>query len=127
MNASSILKFAFRNFSRYTYSTSPYPTLNKIDIQSFESIQKVAINLPFNSHWIFLTGNNGTGKSSILKAIALGTKNPYYYKHDNISENTRINLSIKYPEDIFPQNLSYYITYNTPPSNPFSFHSFVLL
>ncbi len=50
----------------------PY-SLKQIQIENFRGIIKTGIsNLPIDSQWIFLAGNNGAGKTSVIQAIALG-------------------------------------------------------
>jgi predicted ATPase len=45
--------------------------LSEIHIENFQGIQKGMIqNLPLDAQWIFLTGENGFGKTSFLRAIA---------------------------------------------------------
>ncbi len=45
--------------------------ISSIQISGYQGIQSTAIrNLPFDTQWIFLTGENGSGKTSILKAFA---------------------------------------------------------
>lgn len=41
-------------------------------ITNFGPIKNISIDIPNSSNWIFLTGENGSGKTSILKAIATG-------------------------------------------------------
>lgn len=44
--------------------------LNAVRIENFGPIKEVDIaEIPFSSQWIFFTGENGTGKTSILRAI----------------------------------------------------------
>lgn len=44
--------------------------INSIAIKKFGPIADLKIiDIPFSSHWIFFTGENGTGKTSILRAI----------------------------------------------------------
>lgn len=44
-----------------------------ISIKGYQSIQDTSINdIPRSTQWIFVTGENGSGKTSILKAIAAG-------------------------------------------------------
>lgn len=47
-------------------------TLRGFVITNFGPIQKINLEIPLQSKWIFLTGENGSGKTSILKAIATG-------------------------------------------------------
>jgi uncharacterized protein (TIGR02646 family) len=66
------------------------PILSSIQIQNFEGVRKLAIhNLPISAKWIFLTGENGYGKTSILKGIALGLVGK-----EIISEEARVKLEI---------------------------------
>jgi predicted ATP-binding protein involved in virulence len=47
--------------------------LSRIEIFDFQGIKHLIIsNIPLNAQWIFLTGENGFGKTSILRAIAKG-------------------------------------------------------
>ena len=47
--------------------------LKNIHIQNFGPIQDIHIeNIESENRWIFLTGENGAGKTSLLKAIAVG-------------------------------------------------------
>ncbi len=46
--------------------------LKKLEVTKFCGIENLKIdNLPNNSQWIFFTGTNGSGKSSILKALTV--------------------------------------------------------
>ena len=47
--------------------------LSRLYISNFQGINELLIEaLPLNTQWIFLTGENGFGKTSILRAIAKG-------------------------------------------------------
>jgi predicted ATP-binding protein involved in virulence len=47
--------------------------LSRLYISKFQGINELIIDeLPLNTQWIFLTGENGFGKTSILRAIAKG-------------------------------------------------------
>ncbi len=58
----------------------PY-SLKSLDIEDFQGIESMTIGLgsdadiPLNTQWIFLTGENGFGKTTILRAIAIGLTN----------------------------------------------------
>lgn len=53
--------------------SNSYSYLKGLFIENFGAIKKTSIeNIPVNNRWIFLTGENGAGKSTILKAIAVG-------------------------------------------------------
>ncbi len=46
-----------------------------IEIRNYKGIEHTEVwDIPANTKWIFLTGQNGFGKSSILKAIAIGLR-----------------------------------------------------
>lgn len=68
-------------------------------IRTFQGIKKLSIdNIPLNTQWIFLTGENGFGKTSILKAILLGLIGTSEFKENEIDENARIELKIAQKE-----------------------------
>lgn len=47
--------------------------LSKIEVINFQGIKHLVIdNINLKAQWIFLTGENGFGKTSVLRAIALG-------------------------------------------------------
>jgi predicted ATPase len=47
--------------------------LQEIKIENFQGIKSTSINnLPSNANWIFVTGENGYGKTTFLQAVALG-------------------------------------------------------
>lgn len=50
-----------------------FGSLKNIEILNFGPIKETSIiDIPSSARWIFLTGENGSGKTSILKAIATG-------------------------------------------------------
>jgi predicted ATP-binding protein involved in virulence len=57
----------------------PLPfALSSLDVSNYQGIQSLTIGLgneveiPINTQWIFLTGENGFGKTALLRAIAIG-------------------------------------------------------
>ncbi len=47
--------------------------LKYLKVENYQGIKSLTINnLPNDAHWIFLTGENGYGKTSVLRAIAKG-------------------------------------------------------
>jgi predicted ATP-binding protein involved in virulence len=47
--------------------------LKSISIKTFQSIKKTEIiDIPVDNQWIFMTGENGKGKTNLLQAISLG-------------------------------------------------------
>lgn len=73
-----------------------FPAIARLEIRHFHFVKNFTLpNIPINSKWIFLTGENATGKSLLLQAIALGFLN----EKNNLlepNENTRIQLEINY-------------------------------
>jgi predicted ATP-binding protein involved in virulence len=58
--------------SQYT-ETHLNNALSRLYVRNFQGIKEATIeNLPLNKRWIFLTGENGFGKTSVLRAIAKG-------------------------------------------------------
>jgi energy-coupling factor transporter ATP-binding protein EcfA2 len=48
-------------------------TLKYLEVANYQGIKSLTINnLPIDAQWIFLTGENGFGKTSVLRAIAKG-------------------------------------------------------
>ncbi|MCT4600046.1 MAG: AAA family ATPase [Marinifilaceae bacterium] len=75
----------------------PY-SICQFSIENFQGIKETKIdNLPSNARWIFLTGKNGYGKTSLLKAITIGL-----YGKEDVNDgsrklagsDTKINLQI---------------------------------
>jgi predicted ATPase len=68
-----ILQYRQSNYFEKTeskLSTRP-EKIHNIIIEGYGPINKVELgNIAFNTQWIFITGENGTGKTSILKALA---------------------------------------------------------
>jgi predicted ATP-binding protein involved in virulence len=71
----------------------PYALLG-ISIENFQGIKSTSItDLRPDSRWIFVTGENGYGKTSILQAIALGSSNdPELEKY--LEDKSRISLEL---------------------------------
>lgn len=80
--------------SEFTNSTKNY----NCNIRNFQGIRKIQVNLPFDSSWIFFTGDNGYGKTNILQALARGlsdyTDNQIYNGIKPINENCEILINI---------------------------------
>jgi predicted ATP-binding protein involved in virulence len=55
-------------------TNNPMPiSITSIDIEKFQGINKLLVEeIPDNTKWFFLTGENGFGKTSLLQAISLG-------------------------------------------------------
>lgn len=117
-----IIKVGYQSFVSPPFSIekdwakSKFPSIASLHIQQFHSIKNLHLpTVPINSKWIFLTGENGAGKSLILQAIALGFQNRRF-DFAGLTNNTRIELeinTIQYPLRIILDNeFSYYDTTN---------------
>ena len=61
-----------RKLKQFTGNPLPY-SISSIEIESFQGIKNLLVeDIPDNTKWIFLTGENGFGKTSILQALSLG-------------------------------------------------------
>jgi predicted ATP-binding protein involved in virulence len=80
----------------------PYALLG-INIENYQGVVSTGINeLNPNSRWIYITGENGYGKTTILQAIALGlSKDPDLEKY--LDTYTRIYIElVHHNEKAFP-------------------------
>ena len=71
--------------------TIQYPYFNYIYIQKYQAIDFIKIEKLPPTQWIFLTGENAKGKTSLLEAINFGI---YLGKHVDISELERLNYTL---------------------------------
>lgn len=70
--------------------------LHSIKIENYNDIVCAQIeDIPHSTQWIFLTGENGSGKTSILKAIATGLGYRILNKKE-LTENTDFRISLKF-------------------------------
>lgn len=70
-------------------------SLDSIAIVNYHQFSDTTIqDLPSEANWIFLTGNNGYGKTSVLQAIALGLTN---YKENvaKLGDDDKIRIGYK--------------------------------
>lgn len=80
----------------------PYSLLG-INIENFQGIKNTSISeLRPDARWIFITGENGYGKTTILQAIALGASNdPELEKY--LEDKSRVSLELtSHNEKAFP-------------------------
>lgn len=98
------VKFSVEDESRkHDYYLSSQ-LIERIEIRNFRVLKNVQINLPLNAKdrgsWLLLLGENATGKSSILQAVALALSSPAARKrlarHINPSSYLRIGCSSGY-------------------------------
>lgn len=74
--------------------------LKQVHIKGFQSIKDLKINaIPVNAQWIFITGKNGSGKSSILKAITAGIVGDVIQEHIRPSTEKDCIISIELLQD----------------------------
>lgn len=65
-----------QNFQKHKYTNNLPIGLFEIEIENYGLIKGSTINnIPPNAQWIFFTGENGSGKTTILKAIATALTN----------------------------------------------------
>lgn len=91
----------FEEVSQNTY-TNKDNTLSygvkQIDIKNFHGIKQTGFkNIPIDTQWIFLTGENGFGKTSVLQSIVLGL----YGNKDTLGNRITdgdYNISIEFKE-----------------------------
>jgi len=79
-------------------------------IQKFQGIKELSINnIPINTQWIFLTGENGFGKTSVLRALLLGLIGRREFSdidfEKEIGENARIELTFTDIENITQEQI----------------------
>lgn len=90
-----LLKEAEKNKHREFLSNPKLPfALMGINIENFQGIKSTGVNdLKPDARWIFITGENGYGKTTILQAIALGLSgDPDLEKY--LEEKTRISIEL---------------------------------
>jgi uncharacterized protein (TIGR02646 family) len=84
------------NIEKFDANISPTIALNSFRIRNFKGIQDLKIdNIPLNTNFIFLTGENASGKTSILKALLVGLSGINGLEPDDINEESRIELTYK--------------------------------
>jgi len=77
-------------------------SITDISIKKFQSIKELNIgNIPYSTQWIFLTGENGYGKTVLLRAILSGLVGVEIHNKKDITEDTRI--SIEYQHNSIPE------------------------
>ncbi len=74
----SVTKPRNGNWNSLQVTKSDYFPLEYIHIKNFKSVTDLRIDFPIdddeNRAWLFLLGENGVGKSSVLQALAIGIK-----------------------------------------------------
>ncbi|MBI1307077.1 MAG: AAA family ATPase [Bacteroidetes bacterium] len=86
------------------YETQKPRKIKEIIIDNYGPIKHIEItNIPFSSQWIFFTGENGTGKTSILRSLATSICSRKITSEEHSSEGTfatRISLYTSESETI---------------------------
>jgi len=96
-NREKISQDAF--FSQQTHPKPPLPFCIKgFSIKNFQCIRDSSLqNIPVDSSWIFITGENGDGKTALLQALAVGLlDNKDKEANRLLSENTEIEVEYKH-------------------------------
>ena len=83
--------------------SAPLPyTLKQVQIENFQCIIKTEITeIPIDSPWIFITGENGDGKTSLLQAIAIGLHGTKDAEHiiNSLDKDCKIDTEIQEDKD----------------------------
>jgi AAA15 family ATPase/GTPase len=88
-----------------TVQQSPWCVLKYLSVKNYQGIKSLVIdNLPNDAQWIFLTGENGFGKTSVLRAIAKGLLGDEE-RVRQIDTSTKIESCISAFGNIFPQSV----------------------
>ena len=91
----------FKNNRQHIKSKLPF-AVTELEIQNFQGIKSITLTLTEDGivpQWVFLTGENSFGKTSILRAIAIGLAGD---ETNNIDKNDSTNIvlhGIKNNED----------------------------
>ena len=96
LNESFIKRYLNTKIKRQKTSVLKY-----LKVENYQGIKSLIINnLPNDAQWIFLTGENGFGKTSVLRAIAKGLLGDEE-RVTQIDEKTKIFLSIISLDNIY--------------------------
>ena len=85
-------------------------------MENYKTIKKIEVNnIPINTQWIFLTGENAHGKTSILRAIVLGLNNNKYITDNEECKITLVKKEEPEVEIITPEikKFNNFATYGT--------------
>ncbi|MCU0340590.1 MAG: AAA family ATPase [Spirosomaceae bacterium] len=100
----------YRN-SEYHYRLSNIH-LSSLEINMFKGIRSVSIQeIPDNTRWIILTGENGFGKTSLLQAVASGL-------YESPTNKTLSSLRVIYKRDLLDKKTLRLIGTNFPAQIP---------
>ncbi|CAN2045294.1 hypothetical protein GMMP13_170029 [Candidatus Magnetomoraceae bacterium gMMP-13] len=95
----SSLPFSSKNKKeKKKYSINIVSSLKNFHIKNFNCIKEIECNNISKSPWILITGENGTGKTSLLQALVIAlhyTNDKYVKKLLTDNENCQINVKIQ--------------------------------
>lgn len=75
-------------------------SIKQVHIKAFQAIRDLKIEtIPVDAQWIFITGKNGTGKSSLLQALALGLLGETVEEYNLLSKKQETVISIELLQD----------------------------
>lgn len=73
--------------------------LKSLSVANFQGIKHAAIeNLPVDTQWVFLVGENGFGKSTVLQAILLGL-NGFRDGSEILVSDNRVKIEVAYKSE----------------------------
>jgi len=79
------------NFYKNKQKILPY-AIKQLQVENFHGIIKTGFeNIPIDTQWIFLTGENGFGKTTILQSLVLGL-----YGNQNNSSSVSSNIAVEF-------------------------------
>jgi len=102
-----IKDLVFNNFIYFTKYKGKWlipNSIQQIKISNYQGIKNIHIkDIPVNTQWIFLTGENGFGKTSILQAIVIGLygnkdEGQLLDKNEKIKSLIEVGQEIKYSQ-----------------------------
>ena len=75
--------------------------LKSLSVSNFQGIKRTTIeNLPVDTNWVFLVGENGFGKSTILQSIMLGLHGSKDGAYDYaLDSNAQVKVGYKFVDD----------------------------
>ncbi|MGB0432627.1 MAG: AAA family ATPase, partial [Bacteroidia bacterium] len=94
----------------------PELSIEAFEIENFKGIKKTSIkDLPNHAPWIFVTGENGFGKTSLLQALASAMAGEERHNFDYFEE---VKGKVKIQLKLHAFNQAYGVTPNASKNNP---------
>lgn len=91
-------------------NANSFPTINSLSISKYLAIKNISLSLPSHKQWLFLKGDIGSGKSIVMKAIAIALSDKDDFRKylglesQNIQNTGQFSISID--NDIKTKNSS---------------------